>query len=40
MMARSVMKNGTARSGRWKLGGEANRRKEEEKWQAEAGRRD
>jgi hypothetical protein len=30
MMARSVRRNGTALSGRWKLGGEANRRKEEE----------
>jgi hypothetical protein len=29
MMARSVRRNRTALSGRWKLGGEANRRKEE-----------
>jgi hypothetical protein len=31
MMARSVRRNGTALSGRWKLGGEDNRRKEEKK---------
>jgi hypothetical protein len=30
MMARSVRRNGTALSGRWKLGGKANMRKEEE----------
>jgi hypothetical protein len=29
MMARSVKRNGTALSRRWKLGGEDNRRKEE-----------
>ncbi len=29
MMARSVRRNGTALSRRWKLGGEDNRRKEE-----------
>jgi hypothetical protein len=36
MMAKSVRRNGTALSGRWKFGGEANRRKEDEKRQAEA----
>jgi hypothetical protein len=30
MIARSVRRNGTAQSGKWKLGGEANMRKEEE----------
>jgi hypothetical protein len=40
MMARSVRRNGTTLSGRWKLGGEANMRKKKKNGKAEVRRLD
>jgi hypothetical protein len=39
MMARSVRRNETTLSGSWKLGGEANKRKEEKKTGRSSGRK-